>query len=195
MSVQNVVLGQLLRRRGYGYELAARLRGFADAFELSDAAIYAALRSLEGKGLIAEVGRDELRSAGRQSSLRVIFEATPEGRAHFQRWMASTPRKMPLREELHMQLMVAEDDDVEALLDGLREIEEACQETLARVIAQAAEPPRSPHARISSFGAPLVQDGLTSHLQATIEWAQRSRRALLNRRDGGATGVPGRHRP
>lgn len=94
-----------------------------------------------------------------------------------------------------MQLMVAEDDDVEALLGGLREIEEACQETLARVIAQAAELPRSPHARISAFGAPLVRDGLTSHLQATIEWAQRSRRALLNRRDGGATGVPGRHRP
>jgi DNA-binding PadR family transcriptional regulator len=195
VSVQNVVLGQLIRHRGYGYELADRLRDWTDALELSEAAIYAALRKLQEKGLIEEVGRDEARTRGRQSGLRVIFDATDDGRAYFADWMAATARKAPLREELHMQLIVAEDDDVPALLESLRQMEEDCREGLARVLAMSSLPQRSAHARISPFGVALVQDGLASHLQATMEWAQRSRRALLNRRLARATATPGRHRP
>lgn len=74
MSVQNVVLGQLIGGRGYGYELAERLRAFSDAIELSEAAVYASLRSLEEKGLIAEVARD---APAARANVRVIFEATP----------------------------------------------------------------------------------------------------------------------
>lgn len=195
MSVQNVVLGQLIRRRGYGYELADRLRDWTDALELSDAAIYAALRKLEERGLIVEVDRSERRRDGRQSGLRVIFEATDAGADYFERWMAATPRKMPLREELHMQMIVAEDEDVPALIESLRLMEAECRSALARILAMSFDTPHSAHARISPFGAPLVQDGLTSHLQATMKWAQRSRRALQNRLDGATTGVPGRHRP
>jgi DNA-binding PadR family transcriptional regulator len=195
VSVQNVVLGQLIRRRGYGYELAGRLREWADALELSDTAVYAALQRLEEKGLIEEVGRDGPRPGGRQSNMRVIFEATPEGREYFRRWMAATPRKMPLREELHMQLMVAEDGDMPALIEGLAQIEAECRESLARIIGSSFGTEPSALARFSVFGAPLVQDGLISHLQATAEWAQRSRRALRNRLDEGSTGVAGRHRP
>ncbi|HEY4279688.1 MAG TPA: helix-turn-helix transcriptional regulator [Conexibacter sp.] len=195
MSVQNVVLGQLIQHRGYGYELADRLKDWTDALELSEAAIYAALRKLQERGLIEEAGREEARTRGRQSALRVIFEATDDGRAYFSSWMAATARKAPLREELHMQLIVAEDDDVPALLESLVQMEEDCRETLARILAMSFDPERSAHARISPFGVVLVRDGLASHLQATIEWAQRSRKALLNRVPAGATAVPGRHRP
>ncbi|HEY6780063.1 MAG TPA: PadR family transcriptional regulator [Thermoleophilaceae bacterium] len=195
MSVQNVVLGQIIRRRGYGYELADRLREWSEALELSESAIYAALRSLETKGLIVEVGDDTPEQDRRRSNVRVIYEATPEGQSYFQQWMAAVPKKRPLREELHMQLMVAEDDDIPALVEGLRQMEEDCRTDLARIIGCSFDPQRSAHARISSFGAPLVQDGLISHLQTTMEWAQRSRSALRNRLDGGSTGVPGRQRP
>ncbi|MEY2425746.1 MAG: hypothetical protein QOI61_1318 [Actinomycetota bacterium] len=195
MSVQNVVLGQLIQHRGYGYELADRLREWTDALALSDAAIYAALGNLEKKGMIVEVGREETRRGGRQSNLRVIFEATPEGRAYFKEWMAAAPRKMPLREELHMQLIVAQDDDIPALVEGLRQLEEECRVRLARIIGYPFAAQNSAHARISAFGAPLVQDGLIGHLQATVEWAQRSRRVLLRRVGDGSAGVPGRHRP
>lgn len=193
--MQNVVLGQLIQHRGYGYELADRLRAWADALDLSDAAIYAALRNLAGKGLIVEAGRDGAARGSRQSHLRVIFEATPEGHSHFERWMAATPRKAPLREELHMQLMVAEEDDIPALVEGLRRMEDDCRLQLARIIGASFDARSSAHARISPFGAPLVQDALIAHLQATMEWTQRSRRALQRRLGDGATGVPGRHRP
>ena len=195
MSVQNVVLGQLIRHRGYGYELADRLREWTDALELSEAAIYAALRKLQERGLIEEVGREEARSRGRQSGLRVIFEPTDAGREYFARWMAATARKAPLREELHMQLIVAEDADVPALLESLRRMEDDCRQGLARILAMSSQPQRSAHARISPFGVALVQDGLAAHLQATMEWAQRSRQALLNRRLARVAASTGRHRP
>lgn len=190
-----MVLGQIIRRRGYGYELADRLREWSEALELSESAIYAALRSLEAKGLIVEVGQDAPEQDRRRSNVRLIYEATAKGQDSFQRWMAGAPKKRPLREELHMQLMVAEDDDIPALLEGLRQMEEDCRADLARIIGCAFDSRRSAHARISSFGAPLVQDGLISHLQNTMEWAQRSRRALQNHLDGRSSSVSERQRP
>lgn len=194
MSVQNVVLGQLIQRRGYGYELADRLRTWTEALELSDAAIYAALRQLERRGLIAEAGRERARPNDWQRGQRVIFEATKAGRSHFAQWMASTPRKVPLREELHMQLIVAEEDDLPKLVESMRQIEEDCREALGRVLALSLHVPDPAHARVSPFGAPLVLDGLTSHLQATMRWAQRSRQALSERIEHGAA-TTGRRRP
>lgn len=192
LSVQNVVLGQLIGGRGYGYELAERLRAFSEAIELSEAAVYASLRSLEEKGLIAEVARDAPAS---RANVRVIFEATPAGREHFRRWMEATPRKAPLREELHMQLMVAGDEDVPVLLESLRQMEEHCRGTLARLLAGSLAVQHSSRARISPFGAAIVEDGLIAHMQTTIEWAQRSRRALANRAVASDPPAPGRTRP
>lgn len=189
VSVQNVVLGQLIQRRGYGYELIERLRAWSDAFELSGAAVYAALRQLERKGLVVEAGRGESHGvAGRQPAMRVIFEATDRGREHFVRWLATTPRKTPLREELHMQLIVAGEEDVPTLVEALTQMEADCREQLARVLAMSFDSAASPHVRISSFGAPLVLDGLASHLQCSMEWAQRTRRSLVNRQQAAASG-------
>lgn len=195
MSVQNVVLGQLIQRRGYGYELADRLKDSTVAFGLSEAAIYGALKGLLRRGLIVEAGRADARPGDWQRGQRVIYEATDSGRSHFRSWMESAPRKAPLREELHMQLLVATEEDVPLLIASLAELQDECREDLARVLALSFEEQEWPHARISRFGAPLVRDALAAHLQATMDWAQRARRSLENRRDAAATGVAGRRRP
>lgn len=196
MSVQNVVLGQLIQRRGYGYELADRLRVWAGALQLSDAAVYSALRQLASKGLVSEVGHEEAAlSAGRRSP-RVIFEVTEKGRRHFDEWMASHPRSMPLREELHMQMLVAEDCDVPHLIESLKTFERECRDHLARVLSISLDINASAaHARINPVGAVLVKDALASHLQATVEWAQRSRRSLENHLSARSPDAPGRCRP
>lgn len=110
VSVQNVVLGELISRRGYGYgyELRDQLLEFTAALGYSDTVVYAALDALERRGLVRVVERDaEAVGGGRQASMRVYHEATDEGRTHFRDWMASTPKKAPLREELHRQLIAA----------------------------------------------------------------------------------------
>jgi DNA-binding PadR family transcriptional regulator len=179
MSVQNVVLGQLVRRRGYGYEIADRLRGlFDDVFGFSGTAVYPALTALEKKGLIVEVDREPLLRAARWSHPRVVYEATAAGREHFRRWMEQPPRKTPLREELHMKLILAQPGDVPALLDALRAVEDQCHAQLARIVDRAPGDGPPLGARSSAFGSALVQDGVVAHLRTTLEWSQRSRGAL-----------------
>lgn len=52
MSVQNVVLGELIKRRGYGYgyELRDQMREFSEALGYSDTFVYAALLALGLRG-------------------------------------------------------------------------------------------------------------------------------------------------
>jgi DNA-binding PadR family transcriptional regulator len=193
--MKNVVLAQLIQRRGYGYELQQRLSAFLTAQRFSDSALYAALMSLQKEGLIAVVGREaQVTGGGPQANARVLFEATPKGHAHFEEWMATSPKKAPLREDLHMQLLVAEESDIPALVESLKEVEEDCRLQLGQIL-DAFEEQEPQHARISPFGAPLVKEALLSHLQATMEWAKMSRRALEHRQAANSGEAPSRNRP
>jgi DNA-binding PadR family transcriptional regulator len=205
VSVQNVVLGELIKRRGYGYgyELRDQMREFSDTLGYSDTFVYAALDALERQGLVAVVRRDVEQRAldaeqtrprvgrSRQSASRVYYEVTDAGRRRYRTWMGGAPRKTPLREELHMQLMAAEPDDVPRLIDALRDFEEQCRAQLGGLIER---PLGSRPERDVRFGAAFVHDALFSHLQTSMEWAQRTRAALQNLRDHPA-GAPGRRRP
>ena len=203
MSVQNVVLGELIKRRGYGYgyELRDQMREFSEALGYSDTFVYAALVALERQGLVTVVerdggqapsGRPAARTArSRQSASRVYYEVTDAGRERYRDWMSGPSRKTPLREELHMQLMAADPDDVPHLIEALRDFEEQCRAQLRQVMER---PLGSRSSRGSALGATLVHDALVSHLQTSMEWAQRTRAALQNLRDH-PTGVPGRKRP
>jgi DNA-binding PadR family transcriptional regulator len=206
VSVQNVVLGELIKRRGYGYgyELRDQMREFAEALGYSDTFVYAALVALERQRLVTVVERDggdgeradasrpvPPRARSRQSASRVYYEVTDAGRRRYRDWMAAAPRKTPLREELHMLLMAADPEDAPQLVAALRDFEEQCRTQLRQIIDR---PLGSQPGRARSVGAALVHDALVSHLQTSMEWAQRTR-AALERLDHGPTGVPGRRRP
>jgi len=207
--VQNVVLGELIKRRGYGYgyELRDQLREVSDALGYSDTFIYAALMALERQGLVAVVERDGEPDPGsamgsatgtasrtprsRQSASRVYYEVTDAGRTRYRAWMNTPARKTPLREELHMQLMAAEPEDLPHLVEALRDFEDQCRTQLGELIER---PLGSRPAYTRPLGATFVHDALFSHLQTSMEWAQRTRAALQHRLDHPA-GVPGRRRP
>lgn len=203
VSVQNVVLGELIKRRGYGYgyELRDQMREFSEALGYSDTFVYAALVALERQGLVSVIerggeqagsGRPAARTArSRQSASRVYYEVTEAGRARYRDWMSGPPRKAPLREELHMQLMAAEPGDMPHLVEALQDFEEQCRVQL-RLVMERPLGSRSP--RANGIGATLVHDALVSHLQTSMEWAQRTRTALQNLLDHPA-GAGGRRRP
>jgi DNA-binding PadR family transcriptional regulator len=197
VSVQNVVLGELIKRRGYGYgyELRDRMRDFSETLGYSDTFVYAALLALERQGLVAIVERDGDQAPAtprsRQSTSRVYYEVTAAGRERYRAWMSGAPRKTPLREELHMQLMAADPDDVPHLIIALRDFEEQCRRQLAKLLER---PLGSQPAGNRPLAAAFVHDALFSHLQTSMEWAQRTRAALQNLLDRPA-GVPGRRRP
>jgi DNA-binding PadR family transcriptional regulator len=192
VTVHNVVLGELIARRGrsYGYELRDQSLEFFKALGYSHTVVYASLAALEKQGLVRVVERDD-EPSGRQARSRVYHEPTEEGRRHFRKWMTSTVRKASLREGVHMQLMEAEPEDLPHMIEALVDFEEQCREQLRALMAR---PLPSSAARVETPGAALVQDGLVAHLQTMMEWAQRSRTTLVNRVDP-PSGVPGRRRP
>lgn len=195
MSVQNVVLGELVRRRGYGYQLNDRLRELLiDVFGFSETVVYPALQALEKRGLIVEVDRVPSRRDDRWSNPRIVYEATPEGEQRFREWMAGPTRMTPLREELHMKLICAVPGDVPALFGALDAVEDDCCRRLAEIAEQPLLARRSRGDACSAFGALLVQDALVAHLQTTLEWVERSRSALANLASG-PVGSPRRDRP
>lgn len=206
MSVQNVVLGELIKRRGYGYgyELRDQMREFSEALGYSDTFVYAALVALERQGLVAVVDREGAqpdpdrpvqrparRTPSRQSASRVYYEVTADGRRRFHQWITARSKKAPLREELHMQLMAAEQQDLPRLVEALHGFEEQCRAQLRQIIER---PLGSQSPRGRAVGAMLVHDALVSHLQTSLEWAQRTRSSLQNLL-AHPTGIPGRHRP
>lgn len=194
MSAQNVVLGELIGRRGYGYgyELRDQMQEFSDVLGYSPTFVYAALEALEKQGHVAVVPRGDDRSGGRrQKASRVYYEVTEAGLKHFREWMAGEPKKGSLREELHMQLLAAAPEDLPHMIDALGGFEEQCRAQLRQLIER---PIGSRAARGRTPGATLVQDGMLTHLQTMMEWAQRSRRSLATLLEH-PTGVPGRRRP
>ena len=84
------VLGLLIERPGYGYDLFERCgRTYGDALDLSTPSqVYGALEALEPKGLIEE---DSSRDAKRQPKPR--YRATEQGLLAYQEWLVSQAAK------------------------------------------------------------------------------------------------------
>src|SRR3954451_1405103 len=103
MSAKHAVLGLVIERPGYGYQLAQRLDERFGSSGFAPSGVYSALDQLS---------RDELvRSAGelgpgpaRRAAPRTIYEATEEGVDHFESWMLDPSPTPPLRDELHMKI-------------------------------------------------------------------------------------------
>jgi DNA-binding PadR family transcriptional regulator len=193
LSIQNMLLGELIWRRGYGYgyELRDQLSEFSEALGYSGTAVYSALKALEREGLVRVVERDGPVGKSKQAESRVYYEVTEQGKSRFRDWMASNPKKKPLREQLHMQLMAARAEDTPHLIEALADFEEQCRDELRHLIEH---PLGNRSARGRTPGATLVGDALIAHMQAMMEWAQRSRRALVAQIEH-STGVSGRRRP
>lgn len=193
LSIQNMLLGELLWRRGYGYgyELRDQLLELSEALGYSDTVVYSSLRALERQGLVRVVERDGPAGRSKQAESRVYYEVTDAGERRFRGWMTSIPKKRPLREQLHMQLMAARAEDIPHLIEALADFEQQCRDQLRHLMEH---PLGQRSARGRTPGATLVGDALIAHLQAMMEWAQSSRRSLVAQLER-PIGVRGRRRP
>lgn len=76
-----IILGHLLRRDSYGYEINKSIQQRTDSqFELKDATLYSAFRRLEAAGYICSYWGDDGPGARRR-----YYAITPEGRAAYDR--------------------------------------------------------------------------------------------------------------
>lgn len=183
MSVKYAVLGLLVQRRGYGYDLVQRFEEqVGPAWQLNAGAIYVALDKLEQEGLVRPLAGDGAPVTRRRTARgapRVIYEPTPQGIERFDGWMETASSMSPMREELHLKLALSQPRNLPRLIELTYEQEQACLDRLEQYLGvpqfdellASAQP-------WSAVASVMVRDAEIAHLQATVEWLRRIRQAM-----------------
>jgi DNA-binding PadR family transcriptional regulator len=175
MSVKHAVLGLVIERSGYGYELYQRLNQRVEGHEISERAVYPALSSLARSGWIQQSLRD-----GRAHRQRVWYESTPGGVDEFQGWMRRPPDEpASLRSDFRWKLALATIDDLPDLIEQTRVQQQACVDRIEALTREPQPaPPREDELDWRPMGRLLVRRSDVAHLQTQIEVLQAVRREM-----------------
>jgi DNA-binding PadR family transcriptional regulator len=173
MSAKNAVLGLVIERPGYGYDLARRLEERFGSSGFAPTGVYSALDQLSSEELVRSAGARP-GAAHERAAPRTIYEATPKGIDRFEGWMLGDSSLAPVRDELYMKIALSRPHNLLRLIELTRTQEQDC---LAR-LQQLREPPGHPQGRPkawSEVAVLLVRDAEIKQLQARIEWLQKAR--------------------
>ncbi|MDO8209011.1 PadR family transcriptional regulator [Conexibacter sp. CPCC 206217] len=175
------VLGMLIERRGYGYDLANRLqRRLGPGFRAAFGTVYVALDQLAKEQLVAEAKRVQV---GRQ--VKVYYEATPAGVERFAAWMRESLSREPLRGELYLKLAVAQGAHLALLRNELERMERDClreiaaQATLEQLDGGAAE------IRWDTAVRWLADAAVIERLHGDLRWIRMAVRTIASIDDDG----------
>jgi DNA-binding PadR family transcriptional regulator len=185
------LLGLLIERPGYGYDLVQRFeRTYGDALELSSPSqIYTALKGLEQRSLIEQLPAEGGADALRQPKPR--YRATPEGRRRYQEQLISQVHEERRRSRLFArQLAIL---DPHAALTVIERYEESClqEPTRARSERSLSSAGASVSASASAFASRLIAEEARLATGTTLQWIEYARReleAIIDAQDGQDSG-------
>jgi DNA-binding PadR family transcriptional regulator len=177
MSAKHAVLGLVIERPGYGYELGGRLEERCGAWGWERTGVYAALDQLEREKNVRSVRRKGSGSTGRAAP-RAIYEATPTGRDFFRDWMFGSSALSPVRQELDLKMLFSAPEFLPRLIDQMWAQEQNCIDDLQALTstAHAGVPDQSPTWREAAIV--LQRDAETKLLQVRIECLQNARKVM-----------------
>lgn len=178
MSAKHAVLGLVIERPDYGYQLAQRLDERFGASGFAPSGVYSALDQLMRDDLVRSAG--ELGAGpAKRAAPRTIYEATPGGIEHFESWMfASTPTP-PLRDDLQMKIALCRPSDVPRLIDMVYGQELVCLGRLQDLRRESAHNRRGlPGGEWSSLMRGIADEAEVAIWSARIEWLQATRAQL-----------------
>ncbi|MGA9284724.1 MAG: helix-turn-helix transcriptional regulator [Solirubrobacteraceae bacterium] len=173
MSAKNAVLGLVIERPGYGYDLARRLQSRFGSSGFAPTGVYSALDQLSADEMVRSAGQRR-NATNERAAPRTIYEATPKGVDHFEAWMLGGSSLAPVRDELYMKIALSKPHNLSRLIELARSQEEDC---LARM--QSLKQPLGGQSGAlrpwSEVAVLLVRDAEIKQLQARIEWLQKAR--------------------
>lgn len=173
MSVKYAVLGLLIERPGYGYELIQRLGQRIGGWQPSMTVVYPTLRSLSQDQLIRR--RDE--PASHRSV--VWYEATEAGVAEFHEWMHAPSELAPVREELMVKVALAQIPDLPRVIELTRELEQECLDRLVELSGPGdVEELLAREKDWDVMAGLLLREAEVAHLRTTMATLQRCRAAM-----------------
>jgi DNA-binding PadR family transcriptional regulator len=127
MSAGEIVLGLLIEQPDTCYHLDKRIGERLGSAQFSRGAASRAVERLLERKLVrpADVAESaELRVVdGRK---KTVYEATPSGVDHFERWLRASTQTPPVREELHAKIALWGSAELPRLIEIVREAELAC---------------------------------------------------------------------
>ena len=177
MSAKYAILGLVIERPGYGYQLAQRLEERFGSSAFAPSGVYSALDQLSRDELVRAAGEMGPGPA-RRAAPRTIYEATDEGVEHFEAWMLGSSPTPPLRDELHMKIALCRPRNLPRLIDLLYGQELACMgrlRDLKAVIEIEADTDAHEWSRLMRT---LSRDAEIALWRARIEWLQSARELL-----------------
>jgi DNA-binding PadR family transcriptional regulator len=175
MSAKYAVLGLVIERPGYGYQLAQRLEERFGASGFAPSGVYSALDQLSRDELVRSAG--SMGGPRKRAAPRTIYEATEEGVEHFETWMLEASPTPPLRDELHLKITLCRPRDLPRLIEIIQGQELGCLGRLRDLKRRAEENP--PDSRDwSSLMRTLGSDAEVAVWNARIEWLQSARELL-----------------
>jgi DNA-binding PadR family transcriptional regulator len=176
MSAKNAVLGLVIERPGYGYELARRLQERFGSSGFAPTGVYSALDQLSSDELVRSAGsRGD--AVNERAAPRTIYEATPKGVDRFEEWMLGGSSLAPVRDELYMKIALSRPHNLPRLIELARAQEQACLARLEDLKGGATRSRRPPRAW-SEVAVLLVRDAEIRQLQARVEWLQKARAVM-----------------
>jgi DNA-binding PadR family transcriptional regulator len=131
MSAGKAVLGLVIQRPGYGYQLEQRVKERFGSAQFVASSIYKALGRLEKDRLIRVVGGEALEVPDAEHQRRIKYEATPRGVTYFRQWLRASSSVPLVREELQLRLAFCEPHELPRLIEIVHGEELVCLAMLA----------------------------------------------------------------
>jgi DNA-binding PadR family transcriptional regulator len=181
MSAKHAVLGLVIERPGYGYQLAQRLDERFGSSGFAPSGVYSALDQLSRDDLVRSAGEMGAGPA-RRAAPRTIYEATEEGVDHFEAWMLDPSPAPPLRDELHMKIALCRPRNLPRLIEMVRGQEVVCLGRLQDLKRLTAVTPSSSR-DWSGLMRMLATEAEVAFWKSRIDWLQSARELLEQLRD------------
>ncbi len=184
MSAKHAVLGLVIERPGYGYQLAQRLDERFGSSGFAPSGVYSALDQLARDDYIRSAGEKGTGPA-RRAAPRTIYEATAGGVDHFEAWMLDSSPTPPLRDELHMKIALCRPHNAPRLIEVVYGQEIACLGRLRdlKEITEAESAATRLTEDWSQMMRKLAAGAEVAFWNARIEWLQSARELLEQLRE------------
>jgi DNA-binding PadR family transcriptional regulator len=174
MSAKHAVLGLVIEKPGYGYELAQRLEDRCGAWAWARPGVYSALDQLAAEGHVHSVGRKGSGATGRAAP-RTVYESTQTGRDFHAHWLFGSSALKPVRQDLDLKMLFAGPEFFPRLIDQTYAQEQQCLDELGSLTRArpAVQPNQVPS--LTGAAALLLRDFEIKQLEVRIEHLQKAR--------------------
>jgi DNA-binding PadR family transcriptional regulator len=177
VSAKHAVLGLVIERPGYGYQLAQRLQERCSTWGWEPTGVYRALETLSKEGSLRQQGEKGSSESGRAAP-RLIYRATHVGEERFQAWMSERSKPRPQRQDLDLKLLFAGPPDIPVLLEQIGCEEQTCVRELTALANALEDSQRMRPTTLRDVVRKLHRERDALVLEARVRWLGNARLTL-----------------